>query len=332
MSRQLTQKKRAGSNMPDDIGVKLGLYRMVRLIRSFEDEVHRLFLTGDMPGTIHLYQGQEAVAAGVCACLSDKDIIASTHRPHGHALAKGVTPRAVMAELFARTTGCCKGRGGSMHAGDMAVGAIPAIAIVGGNIPIATGVALAFKMRKLPNVAVSFFGDGATNEGAFHEAVNMGAIWRLPVVYVCENNLYGASTHVTKVMNVKDVAERAAAYGIPGEIVDGNDVFAVRKAAGAAIDRARAGEGPTLLECKTYRRGGHSRSDPNKYRDPQEQARWLERDPVAICRQRLLDDGVDESRILQTEESVTAEIRDAVEFAERSPHPSPEECHDHVFV
>jgi acetoin:2,6-dichlorophenolindophenol oxidoreductase subunit alpha len=316
----------------ENVGLKLSLYRMVRLIRDFEDEVNRLFMTGEMPGTIHLYQGQEAVAAGVCSRLSTDDLTFSTHRPHGHALAKGVSTRSVMAELFGRTTGCCKGKGGSMHMGDIAAGAIPAIAIVGGNIPIATGAALAFRMRGEPHVAVSFFGDGATNEGAFHEGVNMGAIWSLPIVYVCENNLYGASTHINKVTLIKDLAERAAAYGIPGVTVDGNDAFAVREAAGKAIARARDGEGPTFLECKTYRRGGHSRSDPNKYRDPEEQAFWLARDPVLICRQRLLDDGIEESKIVEVEDSVTAEIDEAVEFARNSPHPLPEDCYEDVLA
>ena len=247
------------------------MYRKMLEIRHFEDKIYYLFLQGVMPGTIHLYQGQEAVAVGVCSNLRKEDVITSTHRPHGHALAKGVSMKAMMAELFAKSTGCCKGKGGSMHMGDIEVGVIPAIAIVGGGIPVATGAALAFKMKKTDQVVACFFGDGASNEGAFHEAINMGAIWNLPIVYVCENNLYGASTHVSKVMKIGDIAERARAYGIPGKIADGNDVIEVYTTVREAIARARNGDGPTLIECKTYRRGGHSRSDGCHYRDKSEE-------------------------------------------------------------
>ena len=221
----------------------LDLYRRMTLIRHFEERVKYLFLEGVMPGTIHQCNGQEACAVGVCAALEPADAITSTHRPHGHALAKGITVHDAMAELFGRSTGCCKGKGGSMHLGDLAKGMVPAIAIVGGGIPIATGMALAFKMKREKRVAVCFMGDGATSEGAFHEGVNMGAIWDLPVVYVVENNLYGASTPVRWVMKTKTIAERSAAYGIPGATIDGNDVLAVYEAAKTAVARAGRAKG-----------------------------------------------------------------------------------------
>ena len=309
------------------------MYTTMVRIRQFEDRVYLLFLEGEMPGTIHLYQGQEAVAAAVCANLRREDLITSTHRPHGHAIAKGVSLRSLMAELFAKKTGCCEAKGGSMHMGDMDVGMLPAIAIVGGGIPVATGLALASKMMHSGKVAVSFFGDGATSEGAFHEAVNMGAIWNLPVVYVCENNLYGASTHQSKVMKIKNVGERASSYGIPGKVVDGNDVFSVYEVAKEAISRARKGKGPTLLECKTYRRGGHSRSDACRYRGKEEEKVWLAKDPIPQARKKLVQLGVlTEKKAKEIEEKVKKEIKDAIEYARRSPSPEPEDTLVNVFV
>ena len=311
---------------------QLTIYRQMLTIRRFEERCNQLYLQGRIPSTLHLYIGQEAVAVGVCANLSPQDYIISTHRPHGHAIAKGVALRSIMAELFAKRTGCSKGKGGSMHVGDIRVGMFPAIAIVGGGIPIATGVALACKRLKNGRVAVSFFGEGATNEGAFHEALNMAAIWDLPVVFVCENNLYAASTPVSVVSKVKDIADRAAAYGMPGEVVDGNDVLAVYEAAGRALARARAGEGPTLLECKTYRQCGHSRSDPRTYRSKEEEAEWAKRDPIKRLARRLLEGGqATEAWLEQVEQEVVAEIDDAVAFAEDSPYPRPEEALTSVF-
>jgi len=308
------------------------LYEMMLRIRRFEERVYYLFLEGGMPGTIHLYLGQEAIAAGVCASLNDSDFVTSTHRAHGHALAKGVAPRAIMAELFGKQTGCCGGKGGSMHVGDMRVGMVPSLAVVGAGIPIAAGLALAAKRRGNGQVAVCFFGDGAANEGTFHEGLNMAAVWDLPVVYVCENNQYGASTHVSKVMKLADVASRAAAYGMPGQVVDGNDVNAVRQAAGEAIERARHGAGPTLLECKTYRYSGHSRSDPGNYRPKEEVALWKERDPLTVEGRRLLDAGViDEPGLARLQERVDAEIEDAVEFARASAQPAPDDVERHVY-
>ena len=239
----------------------LHLYERMMLIRQFEEGIKFLFLEGVMPGTIHQCQGQEATAVGVCAALRPDDFITSTFRGHGHALAKGLSMQELLNELFGAKTGCCKGKGGSMHVGNMAKGMIPGIAIVAGGIPVAAGMALAFKMQKTDRVAACFFGDGAVAEGAFHEGVNMAAIWNLPVVFVCENNLYGASTHVSKVMRDTNIARRATNYGIRGQQVDGNDVLAVYEAAKKAVDECRAAAGPVLLELLTYRRTGHSRRE-----------------------------------------------------------------------
>ncbi len=311
----------------------LEMYTTMVKIRHFEDRVYRLFLSGEMPGTIHLYQGQEAVAVGVCASLRKDDVITSTHRPHGHAIAKGIPVKSIMAELFAKKTGCCKGKGGSMHMGDIEAGMVPAIAIVGGGIPVATGIALAFKMKRLDRVAVSFFGDGASNEGAFHEAINMGSIWSLPLVYVCENNLYGASTHVSKVMKLKDIAERASSYGIPGIVVDGNDVTWVYQAAREATERAKRGEGPTLIECKTYRRGGHSRSDPGQYRGKKEERVWLAKDPISRMHKDLIQmDILTQEKAKEIENEVITQIEEAIEFAQKSPSPQPEDALKDVFA
>jgi len=318
--------------MPESPVNQLTLYRTMLTIRRFEERCNYLFMQGRIPSTLHLYIGQEAVAVGVCAHLRVSDYVTSTHRPHGHAIAKGVSPRAIMAELFAKSTGCCHGKGGSMHVGDMAVGMVPAIAIVGGGIPVAAGLALAAKRLGTDGVAVSFFGEGAANEGAFHETLNMAAIWSLPVVFVCENNLYAASTPVSVAFKIENIAARAAAYGMTGEITDGNDVLAVYEAAGRAIARARAGGGPTLLECKTYRLCGHSRSDPRTYRSKEEEAEWARLDPILRLSEQLVRAGLATADSLaEIEKEVTAEIDDAVAFAEASPSPLPEDALKHVF-
>jgi TPP-dependent pyruvate/acetoin dehydrogenase alpha subunit len=315
----------AGSDAP--LEILKSLYRKVSLIRRFEDRVYRLFLEGEIPGTLHQYQGQEAVAAGVCSTLRLNDWVTSTHRPHGHALAKGVITREAMAELYGKATGCCAGKGGSMHLGDPNVGMLPAIAIVGGGNTIVTGLALAMKLRKTDQVAVCFFGEGATNEGAFHEGLNFSAVEQLPVVWVCENNLYGASTPFGRVSLVPDVADRAKVYGIPSQIVDGMDAVAVREACAAAVERARTGGGPTLLECKTYRFTGHSRSDARGYRTREEEQQWAQRDPLVVLAARL-----DEQTVARLEAEVKAELDEAVEFARASPHPDPESALEHVYA
>lgn len=311
----------------------LGLYRRMVLIRQFEERVKFLFLEGVMPGTIHQYQGQEAVAVGVCSALVEGDVITSTHRPHGHAIARGLSIEAMMHELFGKATGCCRGKGGSMHLGDLERGMVPAIAIVGGGIPVATGIALAFKLRRQPQVAVCFMGDGATNEGVFHEAVNMGAIWSLPVVYVIENNRYSASTPISHTVKLERLSDRAGAYGIPGVTVDGNDVLTVYEAAQVAVARARGGEGPTLLECLTYRITGHSRRDPCTYQPEEERKRALEEEPIRRFAGRLLEEGVATQAVLDAiRAEVDAEIEAAVESAKTAPDPAPEDALNDVFV
>jgi pyruvate dehydrogenase E1 component alpha subunit len=308
------------------------MYRTMLTIRRFEERCNYLYMQGRIPSTLHLYIGQEAVATGVCAHLGPEDYALSTHRPHGHAIAKGVAPRTIMAELFAKSTGCCQAKGGSMHVGDVNVGMFPAIAIVGANIPIAAGVALAAKRLGTERVAVCFFGDGAANEGAFHEGMNMAAIWDLPVVYVCENNLYAASTAVSVAFKIEHIADRAAAYGMPGVVVDGNDVVAVYEVAGEAIARARRGEGPTLIECKTYRLCGHSRSDPRTYRSQDEEAEWEARDPIPGLGERLKEmDLASDETLAAVEAEVVALIDEAVSFAEESPSPEPADTLRHVF-
>ena len=283
---------------PRDNGFRLELLdRMIR-IREFEEGVRFLFLEGAMPGTIHQCQGQEATAVGVCAALREDDFITSTFRGHGHAMAKGLGEQELLDELFGATTGCCKGKGGSMHVGNMAKGMVPGIAIVGGGIPLAAGMALAFKMQKTDRIVACFFGDGAVAEGAFHEGVNMAAIWRLPAIFVCENNLYGASTRIDLVMRNARVSDRAAQYGIPGETVDGNDVEAVFDATSRAAARCRASEGPVLLELLTYRQTGHSRRDPRLYQPDAEKKEWAARDPIEVLAARLQAEGVaDEAEI-----------------------------------
>jgi acetoin:2,6-dichlorophenolindophenol oxidoreductase subunit alpha len=313
--------------------LKVAMYRRMLLCRVFEERVYYLFLEGRLPGTIHQSQGQEASAVGVCWALQDNDMITSTHRPHSHAIARGLPIKSIMAELFARESGCCRGKGGSMHIGDAAAGMLPAIAIVGGAIPLAAGYALAFQYRNRQNIVACFFGEGATNIGTFHEAVNMAAIWDLPVLFVCENNRYAASTAVEKVMRVKRVSERAPAYGIPGETVDGNDVEKVFEAATRAARRARNGLGPTLLELETYRLAGHSRSDPGHYRSAEEVAAWKQKDPIGLYEARLLSQGIlTPESITEMRSAIEAEVENAVAVAEQSPDPKPEDCLNDVFA
>jgi TPP-dependent pyruvate/acetoin dehydrogenase alpha subunit len=303
----------------------LDLYRRMLLIRRFEERVYLLYLQGEIPGTLHQYQGQEAVAVGVCDVLRRTDWITSTHRPHGHALAKGVDLGAAMAELYGKATGCCGGKGGSMHLGEPSVGMLPAIAIVGGGNTVVTGLGLAFKLMRTDQVAVCFFGEGASNEGAFHEGLNFAAVQRLPIVFACENNLYGASTPFHQASLVPDVAARAAAYGVRGEIIDGMDVLAVREGAERAVAEARGGAGPVLLEFKTYRYAGHSRGDVRGYRSREEEAEWKERDPIVRIREHLaltLDEGV----LAETDAQVEAALDDAIEFARQSPSPRAEDA------
>ena len=308
------------------------IYRKMVRIRKFELKVNELFLKGLIPGTIHLSHGQEGVAAGAISTLMQEDRVVLTHRPHGHALAKGMEPGRLMAEILGKVGGCCKGKGGSMHIADVEKGVMPSLPIVGAGIPIAAGIAFALSRGKRGGVVMSFFGDGATNIGAFHEGINIAAIWKLPVVYVCENNLYAVSTSIRKTSLIGNLSEKAASYGIPGVTVDGNDVEAVFPAAEEAVDRARKGKGPTLIECKTYRHSGHSRTDPGTYRPAEEIERWLKRDPLVLCRRALLERGYlteEECTALEDEEKKLIDA--AADFAISSEAPEPEIALQDVF-
>lgn len=309
------------------------MYRKMLEIRYFEEKVYELYGKNLVPGTIHLYAGQEAVAVGVCANLRKDDYITSTHRGHGHCLAKGADMKRVMAEILGKKRGYCKGKGGSMHIADFSVGMLGATAVVGAGIPIAAGAGLSIKLRGTDQVVACFFGEGASNQGTFHEGINMAAIWRLPVLFVCENNLYAMGTRQSMVMLLENVADRAAAYGIPGVVVDGNDVLAVYEAAGQAVERARRGGGPTLIECKTYRHKGHSRFDPATYRPKEEVEAWLKRDPIPRFRSRLLEAGVlTGAEADALEQEVAVEVEEAVKFALEGPYPKPEEALEDVYA
>lgn len=300
----------------------LRLYRQMLLVREFELRAIAERRAGLIPGFIHSCVGQEATAVGACAALAPTDVITSTHRGHGHLIAKGGEPKYMMAELAARTTGYCGGKGGSLHMSDFNLGILGANGIVAGGIPIAVGAALAFQQKKEPRVALSFFGDGATNEGAFHEALNLAGLWRLPVIFFCENNLYGEGTPQDKQAPVADLAIRASSYAMPGVTVDGNDVLAVYEATKAAVERARSGGGPTLIEGKTYRQRGHYEGDPMVYRSKAEMDAWKRRDPVGAFRNRLLAEaGLPEDEIIAIEREVQASLDEAVAFASTSPKP-----------
>lgn len=302
--------------------VLLHLYRQMYLVREFELRAINERRAGLIPGFIHSCVGQEATAVGACAALAPSDVITSTHRGHGHLIAKGGEPKYMMAELAARTTGYCGGKGGSLHMSDFHLGILGANGIVAGGIPIAVGAALAFQQKKEPRVALSFFGDGATNEGAFHEALNLAGLWRLPVIFFCENNLYGEGTPQDKQAPVADLAIRASSYAMPGVTVDGNDVLAVYEATRAAAERARSGGGPTLIEGKTYRQRGHYEGDPMVYRSKAEIDAWKGRDPVGAFRHRLLAEaGLPEDEIIAIEREVQASLDEAVAFAGASPRP-----------
>jgi pyruvate dehydrogenase E1 component alpha subunit len=310
----------------------LTYYKKILELRLFELKVQELYRNGRLPGFVHLYVGEEAVAVGVCAHLNVADLVFSTHRGHGHALAKGVPAGIVLAELWGKATGSSGGRGGSMHMYAPEYGFMGTNGIVGAPIPLATGAALSAKLKKKSGVVVCFFGDGAVNSGSFHEAVNLGSVWDLPVVYVCENNLYATEMAFLRATKNTSVASRAAAYGMRGVEVDGQDVVAVHQAAEAAIERARQGGGPTLIECKTYRYVGHHEGDPGTdYRTREEVQQWKQKDPVKLARKRLLDCGVEESKLQKADQEIEQLIEDAVEFAENSPEPSAESVNDHVF-
>ena len=309
------------------------LYRTMLVIRACETQLNELFAKNLFPGYIHSYLGQEACAVGICAGLNDSDYIVSNHRGRGHYLAKGMALGPMIAEMLGKQTGICGGRGGEMHAADPALGILGGNGIVGAGMPIGAGAALAAQMDGAGAVSVAFFGEGASNTGAFGETLNIAAAWKLPLIMVCENNLYAEMTPFADTVGQPDVAARATGYGVASEIVDGNDVLAVRAAADRAVARARAGDGPTLLELKTYRWGGHFEGDPRKYRNRDEEAAWKARCPVARYRRHLTEvTGVAESRLTALEAAVDAEVAGAVAFALDSPLPAPESALLKVFA
>ena len=311
----------------------ISLLRTMLTIRNFELRLSELFAAGKIPGFVHLCAGQEAVAAGVCANLRKDDYITSNHRGHGHCIAKGGDLKRMMAELFAKSTGYCKGKGGSMHIADLDLGILGANGIVGGGLAIAPGAGLSAKLRGTDQVTACFFGDGASNEGTFHEGVNLASVWHLPVIFVCENNLYGISTRQDQHQNVQDVSDRARAYGIPGVTVDGNDVMAVYETVYESVKRARTGEGPTLIECKTYRQRGHFEGDPMAYRSREEMEEWRKKDPLHRFQARLLEMSVlTEPDIETMEQEIRDRIEEAVCYAENSPSPDLAEMLKDVYV
>ena len=315
-----------------DILIKM--YQDMVRIRAFEEKTVELFTRGVLPGFLHSSIGQEAVAAGTCSNLREDDYISSTHRGHGHVIAKGMRLDRMMAEIYGKRDGYCKGKGGSMHIADMDIGILGANGIVSGGIPIVNGAALAFKLRKTDQVAVCFFGDGASNEGNFHEGLNLASVWALPVIFVCENNLYAESTPQREHQKVKDISVRAKAYNIPGVSIDGNDVTAVYLTVNDAVKRARQGEGPALIECKTYRHLGHYVGDSGElYRTKEEVEIWKKRDPLVLFQQKLLDSGQSsQDEITRMERKIEKEIDEAVKFAEASPEPDLAEALEDIYV
>ncbi|TWT06432.1 thiamine pyrophosphate-dependent dehydrogenase E1 component subunit alpha [Planococcus sp. CPCC 101016] len=309
------------------------LYKQMWLIRFFEEKVDEFFAKGMIHGTTHLSVGQEASAVGAIAVLEDKDKITSTHRGHGHCIAKGATVNGMMAELFGRTTGYCKGKGGSMHIADVDKGNLGANGIVGGGFAIAAGAALTSQMKKEGYVVLCFFGDGASNEGSFHEALNLASIWKLPVIFICENNQYGMSGPVKEMINIEDIADRAASYGIPGKVVDGNDVFDTMNGVSEAVERARNGEGPSIIEAKTYRSKGHSKSDAKKYRTREEEKEWLLRDPIKLMAEVMIEEGIfTQQEADQIKADAKKEVEESVEFAKNSPEPTLDALMEDIYA
>lgn len=308
------------------------IYSTMARIRAFEFKALKLFEENKLRGSVHLYIGEEAVASTVCSRLTNDDYITSTHRGHGHCIAKGARLDLAMAELMGKATGYCKGRSGSMHIADFTQGNLGANAIVGGGIPIAVGAALSAKMQKQDRVAVSFFGDGASNEGTFHESLNLASVWKLPIIFVCENNGYGISVPTWQSTSVENISERAKGYNMPGETVDGNDVEAIDAAFERALRRAKAGEGPSLIECKTYRWMGHWTGDPQTYRTREEVEEWKKKDPMKRWREKLLSNGLyTEAELDGMLKKADEETEAATQFALNSPNPDPAHVLDDVF-
>ncbi len=310
------------------------LYTTMVTIRHFEELASNAVAQRQISGSMHQSVGQEAVPTGICAHLRNDDYIASTHRGHGHCIAKGVDPKLMMAELFGKATGCNKGKGGSMHIADMSKGMLGTNGVVAASVPLAVGAALTSSVNGTDNVAVAFFGDGGANQGVLHESMNLASVWKLPVIFVCENNQYAESTPVEYATSVTNVADRAASYNMPGVVVDGMDLFAVYEAAGEAVGRARSGQGPSLLECKTYRFYGHHGGDDRySYRTVEEENHWRDRDPLLLFRNRVTDDGTfQEEELDRIAAAAEQEIQDGIKFADDSPFPSPEELYTGVYV
>jgi TPP-dependent pyruvate/acetoin dehydrogenase alpha subunit len=313
---------------------KLDLYRKMLTVRAFEEKAGELFAQNLIPGFIHLSIGEEASSVGTCSVLRDDDYVASTHRGHGHLIAKGADPKKMFAELFGRKTGYCKGKGGSMHIADFSLGILGANGVVGGGFPIIIGAGLSIKLRKADQVGLVFFGDGAANRGTFHEAVNMAAIWKLPVIFVCENNLYASTTPASYSLAGGSIAGRAAAYGIPGYVVNGNDILEVRKTVGVAVKKAREGNGPSIVENKTYRFRGHFEGDPQRYRTTDEIEDYKRKhDPILLFKATLSKDGIlTEKRDSSLRDEVATAIEEAVRYAQEQPLPRPEEALEDLYV
>lgn len=320
-------------SMPDDVKTLLSLYRTMVTIRKFETLAGELFAAGKIPGFIHLSIGQEASSVGVCSALRPDDYITTTHRGHGHVIAKGGDLKKMLAELMGRETGYCKGKGGSMHIADFSLGVLGANGVVAGGFPIVVGAGLSIKLRDTDQIAVCFFGDGASNRGPFHEALNMASIWKLPILFVCENNQYASTTPVHYSTSVKSVALRAKGYGIPGKSVEGNNILEVREAALEAVKRARHGDGPTLLENRTYRMRGHFEGDPQRYRTKKEMEKFSQKDPIRqfqkfLKDRKLLNEKMDQ----QIHEDTDRKLKEAVRFAEESPLPQPADALEDLYA
>jgi TPP-dependent pyruvate/acetoin dehydrogenase alpha subunit len=326
--------KTAGSHLATGVSLEAQVEWFQRMleIRSFEDECHLLFARGIVRGSTHLCQGQEAVEVGACAALRATDLMACTYRGHGAVIAKGAPLDRAFGEIIGKADGLCGGKGGSMHLTDMSVGAIGSFAIIGGHLPIVLGTALAEQYEGRDGVSLCFFGDGSTNIGAFHEALNMAAVWRLPAIFICENNLYGEYSPLASTTPIERLADRASSYGLEGIQIDGQDIGLVHDTVAEAVARARAGEGPAFIEALTYRYKGHSRSDPATYRPEGELERWLERDPIVLHERALVAAGIEQSRCDGIREQAQAAVQDALERAMSWPDPAPESRLEHVFA
>jgi pyruvate dehydrogenase E1 component alpha subunit len=312
----------------------IDMYKTMVKIRQFEEKLRQEYHKGNLSGMLHLSVGEEAIASGACAALRKNDYITSNHRGHGHCIAKGGDLKLMIAEILGKEIGYCKGKGGSMHIADPSLGIIGANGIVGGGIPIATGCALSCKLRKENQVTLCFFGDGASNQGSFHESLNLASVWKLPAIYICENNLYAVSTHQSRQQNITNIADRASSYNIPGYVVDGNDVIAVYEIVCKAVDYARKGDGPSLIECKTYRWYGHCEADPptTTYRTIEEEKKWKEQCPINKLEKKLIESNIlNRDDLKEIDKEVKKEIESALEFAKSSPEPLIETALEGVF-